>query len=163
MPQRSVLPVRRLPVRRTRRGVTLVELLVVLVLMAIGSALIVPALRLPDTESAEGPVANGLMPSPEVDGVIATARKLALDRGEPLRLRMAADGVWGIVSARNGAAIASGRSEAHPSWAPDMTIDATGTCILGERATLRAGARAWDGLACRWRSTTPVLAGTGAP
>jgi prepilin-type N-terminal cleavage/methylation domain-containing protein len=165
MPVRSVLPVvgRGEMGTNPRRGVTLIELLVVLVLMAIGSALVVPAIRFPASGESAEPIAAGLMPSPDVDGIIATARNRALERGEPVRLRVAPDGVWAIVSARSGDAIASGRASDHPSWEPDMTIDATGTCVLSERVQPRPGARSWDALACRWRRASTTVAGVRAP
>lgn len=163
MPVRSVLPVIGLAGTRRRRGVTLIELLVVLVLMAIGSALVVPAFRVPASGDAADPIAAGLMPSPDVDGIIATARQRALERGEPVRLRVGPDGVWVIVSARSGDAIANGRAGEHPSWEPDMTIDATGTCVLSERVQPRAGARSWDALSCRWRPASTTVAGVRTP
>lgn len=145
-----------------RRGVTLLELLVVLVLMAIASALVVPALRFPsaswatdDGGSLTGQRQSGLLPTPEVDGVLAGARRLALKRGEPVRLRVASDGVWAVVRLSGGEAIQNGRVTQRLSWQPDLTIDATGTCVLSASVVPRAGAAAWDALACRWREALP--------
>lgn len=146
-----------------RHGVTLLELLVVLVLMAIASALVLPAIRFPRSVASlqgdddERDVASasakpfGLMSSPEVDEVLTQARRLAIKRGEPVRLRVATDGVWAIVSANNGEELESGRVAEALSWQPDITVDAMGTCMLQSSVVPRARAAAWDALACRWR------------
>ena len=146
----------------SRGGVTLIELLVVLVLMSISAALVVPALRFPSTalSSVDGRTSNsqiksGLIPTPEVDGVLAKTRQLALKRGEPVRLRVAADGVWAVVPLNGGDAIADGRVTQPLSWLPDLTVDAIGTCVLSANVIPRAGAAAWDALACRWREALP--------
>lgn len=145
-----------------RCGVTLLELLVVLVLMAIASALVVPALRFPSTSlgiedgaSMSGQRRTGLIPTPEVDGVLANARRIALKRGEPVRLRVASDGVWAIAPLNGGEAIENGRVTQALSWQPDLTIDAIGTCVLSANVAPLAGAAAWDALACRWREALP--------
>lgn len=145
-----------------RRGVTLLELLVVLVLMAIATALVVPALRFPSASlateaggSLTGHWQSGLIPTPEVDGVLAGARRLALRRGEPVRLRVASDGVWAVAPLKGGEAIQTGRVTQALSWQPDLTIDAMGTCVLAPNVLPRAGAAAWDALACRWREALP--------
>lgn len=146
----------------TRRGVTLLELLVVLVLMAIASALVVPALRFPSTSlgsedgaSISGERQTGLIPTPEVDGVLANARRIALKRGEPVRLRVAPDGVWAIAPLNGGETIENGRVTQTLTWQPDLTIDAIGTCVLSANVAPRSGAAAWDALACRWREAQP--------
>ena len=142
-----------------RRGTTLLELLVVLVLMAITSALVVPALRFPSLSADDGgsrhTQQSGLIPTPEVDGVLSGARRLALKRGEPVRLRVATDGVWAIVPLHGGEPIQNGRVTQPLSWQPDLTIDAIGTCVLSASVVPLAGAAAWDALACRWRETLP--------
>lgn len=146
-----------------RRGVTLLELLVVLVLMAIASALVLPAIRFPrsvaslqdDGNEAESSATDrkpfGLMPSPEVDEVLTQARRLAIKRGEPVRLRVATDGVWAIVAASSGEALESGHVAGALSWQPDLTVDAVGTCMLQSSVAPRVNAATWDALACRWR------------
>ncbi len=145
-----------------RVGVTLLELLVVLVLMGIASALVVPALRFPaasmgsdDGGSLSRVQQSGLIATPEVDGVLANARRLALRRGEPVRFRVSTDGVWAIVALNGGEAIQNGRVAQPLSWQPDLTIDAVGTCVLSPNVVPRAGAAAWDALACRWREALP--------
>ena len=145
-----------------RRGVTLLELLVVLVLMGIAAALVVPALRFPsnsltadDGQFLARQQVSGLISTPEVDGVLANARRIALKRGEPVRLRVASDGVWAIAPLNGGNAIQNGRVTQPLSWQPDLTIDAIGTCVLSANVVPRTGASAWDALACRWRESLP--------
>lgn len=135
--------------RAARRGVTLLELLVVLVLMAIVASLVLPNLRLPDAATV---MHDGTPPARSaVDGVVSDARRLAIRRGEPVRLQVARDGVWAAVSVHTGSTIQDGRITGALSWRPDMTIDALGVCTLAPAAVPRAGARAWDALACRWQ------------
>lgn len=140
-----------------RRGVTLLELLVVLVLMAIAAAVVVPAFRASNTDTLrlDGDDAAtgqpGLISSPEVDGVLTKARRIAIKRGEPVRVRVASDGVWSIVAANSGEALETGRVTQPLTWRPDITVDAVGTCMLQPTVALLENATAWDALACRWR------------
>ena len=119
-----------------------------LVLMAISAALVLPALRLPDTLNVRGdsPAAT----TTAVDVLMTGARKIAIRRGEPVHLRVESDGVWAIVPAKGGDAIQAGRLTEPLLWLPDVTIDAIGVCVLHDGVLPRAGARAWDALACRW-------------
>ncbi|MEP6780370.1 MAG: prepilin-type N-terminal cleavage/methylation domain-containing protein [Gemmatimonadaceae bacterium] len=135
-------------VRMARRGVTLLELLVVLVLISISALLVIPSLRMPNSLNVTDGT-DGRAPS-AVDVVMTTARRVAIKRGEPVRLRVASDGVWAIVPAKGGEAIQGGRISESLSWVPDVTIDATGVCVLNDGATPRANARAWDAIGCHW-------------
>lgn len=145
-----------------RPGVTLLELLVVLVLMAISAALVLPALRfsgISELGDAPGTATVGSesdrLPATEADKVLTAVRKLALRRGEPLRVRVASDGVWAAVPLNGGNSVLEGRVPLPLNWQPDVTIDATGSCVLAERTVPAPGARAWDALACRWRGLPP--------
>lgn len=142
---RTSLP-RRLKVRR-QNGVTLVELLVVLVLMGIAAALVAPAVRSPR------PLAESIAGAPlsPVDGVINAARRLAIGRGQPLALRIANDGVWSVVAADTGDPVDAGRVSGALAWLPTLRIDALGRCTLRAGALPPDGRRTWDPLACRWR------------
>ncbi len=108
-----------------RRGVTLLELLVVLLLLGITAALVLPALapRLalrPGNDDARS-------------ALVATSRRLAIRRGESLRLRLDADGVWALVAKGDGAVVDTGRLPTRgreEALAPMLlTIDALGSCI----------------------------------
>ena len=155
-------------VRSTRRvlrsGVTLLELLVVLVLMAITASLVLPALSattlrtslddLPDeTRDMSGDArATSLMPRDAVvDPIVTEARRHAITRGEPLHLRMAGDGVWTLAPIKSGAAVDGGRATLPLAWLPDVYVDAIGTCTLAAQAQAPSQALSWDALACRWR------------
>lgn len=115
------------------RGVTLLELLIVLVLMTVAAALVLPAFgaRPASTETAQA-------------RVVAAARRTAIRRAEPLRMRLSADGAWSIRSQRDGALIDSGRvREALPP--SDVLVDPLGSCIpVGQSA----GVVTFDPLAC---------------
>jgi prepilin-type N-terminal cleavage/methylation domain-containing protein len=132
-------------------GVTLVELLVVLVLMSIAATLVVLAMRLP---SAPNAALDGVSHAP-LDAIVSKARRLAIRRGQPVQLRIAPDGVWAIVPATGGEAVASGRTTDVLPWLPDLHIDAMGTCFIASATVPPQHARAWDALACRWRGDAP--------
>jgi prepilin-type N-terminal cleavage/methylation domain-containing protein len=124
------------------RGVTLLELLIVLVLMTVAAALVLPAF--------------GARPAPAQTAearVIASARRTAIRRAEPLRLRLFADGAWSIRSQRDGALVDSGRvAEALPP--SDVLVDALGSCIPVGQST---GLMTFDPLSC------VMVAGATAP
>lgn len=152
-------------IRPRRCGVTLLELLVVLVLMAISAALVLPALsaKSVDTSLSEDAVAsatasNGqsfLAPDAVIGAILTNTRRLAVKRGEPMRLRVAQDGVWAVVPLKGGPAISDGRAPLPLLWFPDVVVDALGACVLSRLVVAPAGAHAWDALACRWRRATP--------
>lgn len=111
--------------QRVRRGVTLLELLVVLTLMGAAAALVAPAIGL-------WPSAGASSPEAAVNAVLTSARRQAIRRAEPLRVRVAADGVWALVSQRDGLVIDSGRvtrNDVEPSATIDVLIDALGSCM----------------------------------
>jgi prepilin-type N-terminal cleavage/methylation domain-containing protein len=145
-----------------RRGVTLLELLVVLVLMALSAALVVPALSAPTTgalrsdETMNGKLGSGATERMDlgdlaIDPILTSARRLAIRRGEPLRVQIDRDGVWAIVPERGGSAIDGGRTQPPTLWLPDVIVDALGTCVLFAEVVPPPGARAWDAMTCRWR------------
>lgn len=149
--------------KKPRGGVTLFELLVVLFLMGISAALVWPAIsakpnRVLDVEAPD-PAAVAqreagqavTLPDTVVDAVLTTARRAAIKRGEPVRLRMATDGVWAMISVKDGLAIETGRAATAPGWAVDVVVDALGTCVLSPGVVPPARAQSWDALACRWR------------
>lgn len=110
-----------------RRGVTLLELAVVLTIMGVAAALVTPILS--TRASAD---------TPRVE-IIAGARRQAIRRGEPLRLRIAEDGRWNLSAARDGVLLDSGAftrttdataaTEQSMSASFDVLIDALGGCV----------------------------------
>ena len=142
------------PPRPVRRGVTLLELLVVLILLAVTAAVVMPALRPPSTTVEADPAAT----------VVASARRVAIRRGEPLRLRIASDGVWGLVTLHDGVVIDAGQlRKANPE--PDnaqsgvneivLTIDALGSCHPADGSSNGA---TYDPLRCVWSNAVKPTA-----
>ena len=104
---------------RARRGFTLVEVVVVLVLLGLMAGLTAVSLR-PPQAPARG----------EVGRVIATARSTALRRAQALDLRIEMNGAWSLRPDQGGddPALASGRVRPVSS-ALHLRIDALGTCV----------------------------------
>lgn len=121
----------------------------VLVLIAISATLVLPSLRSPKSLGLTAGTDGG--PTSAVDVLMTEARRLAIKRGEPLHLRVNADGLWAIVPSRGGDAIQSGRITEALAWMPDVTIDAMGVCALSQGVMPMPGTRRWDALACRWQ------------
>lgn len=124
-----------------RRGLTLLELLVVLVLMALAAAVVAPVLLRPAMASVD-----------RADALVTAARRTAIRRGQPLRLRLDADGVWGLVSERTGDPVEYGRLDttgvsvsATRARSLDLHIDAMGTCMPANAGD----GGAFDPFACR--------------
>lgn len=129
----SARPRATLAARRARRGVTLIEVVVVLALLGVAAALAGPVLARP---RAEGDAAEA----------VARARALALRRAETVRFAMDADGAWRAQrweGARDEAPLLAGRARAG-ARAPSLRITPLGACLL----TDAGDARAWDPLAC---------------
>ena len=129
-----------------RRGVTLLELLIVLVLMGMAASVVAPVL-----------VQRPLQAEPGEAELITDARRTAVRRGEPVRLRLSADGVWALVALRDGQAIRSGRldsAEIRESSEVDLRIDAMGTCTPAGRSNTSSPKRraAFDMLTCRFEA-----------
>ncbi len=82
---------------KNRAGLTLIEVVVVLVVLGLAAALVAPAVRT-NAEPDEGLAA-----------VRAAAREAAVRRAESLVLSVDERGAWRIVATRDTAAIASGR------------------------------------------------------
>ena len=100
-----------------RRGVTLLELLIVLILMGITAALVVPAF-----------VRRAAAPETANVALLASARRLAIRRAEPLRLRLSANGAWMVTGVRNGVVVDSGHVR-DSLMATDLLVDALGGCV----------------------------------
>lgn len=136
---------------------TLIELLVVLVLMALSAAVVFPAVSnariVPESFGQERTAAElqSLIADRALDPLFTATRKIAINRGEPVRLRVATDGIYAVVSVESGTALADGRVEGDLSWLPDVIVNAMGTCTLTRPSAPPSDASKWDALACRWR------------
>jgi prepilin-type N-terminal cleavage/methylation domain-containing protein len=128
---------------RRRAGLTLTELLVALVILAIAGAMLLSrTVTRQGTRRAEN--------AGDMKAVVDTARALALSRKETLRLRVYADGLWSVVTPALSDPLAAGTISAPP--APiDLTIEARGGCRATTgwvpREELRA---AFDAGKCRF-------------
>ncbi len=135
-----------------RRGVTLLELLVVLVILGIAAAFVGPPLlsTRPRNDS----------PAQQVETLLTSVRRGAVQRGEPVRLRLEDDGAWAVVGQRSGSIVDTGRLAASARRL-DITVDPRGTCtpVQASRGANGASARdsavgalnglSFDPLACR--------------
>lgn len=128
-----------------RQGVTLLELLVVLILMALSAAVVLPALLPPSSVSVELPGAAAL----------AHARRAAISRGESMRFQLSSDGGWALASLHDGSAVDSGRvlsrgATGETIMALNVLISPLGTCL----PVVTDGALAtFDPLSCAWQPT----------
>jgi prepilin-type N-terminal cleavage/methylation domain-containing protein len=127
----------RRPPPRCRRGFTLLELLVVLVLLGLGAAFVLPTLQLPARRSADA-------------GTIERARALAIRRGESMRLAVDRSGAWTVRATADttAALLLSGAGAIEPGVeAPfSIVITALGACLPEGSAFVGAGA--WDPTRC---------------
>lgn len=127
---------RRSPPGHRRAAFTLLELLVVLVLLGLSSAVVLPALRLPAPAAAESPLVR--------------ARALAVRRGESLRLEALGEGRWRVSAAADtaGTVLLDG-TDLDPlalGGAQSVMVTALGTCL--PEGPSAAGGAAWDPVRC---------------
>jgi prepilin-type N-terminal cleavage/methylation domain-containing protein len=119
-----------------RRAFTLLELLVVLVLLGLSTAVVLPAFRLPAPAAVESPLAR--------------ARTLAVRRGEALRLELRGEGRWQLTAAADTAPTVlldgDGMDPHVLGGAQSVLVTALGTC-LPEGPSPVDGA-AWDPVRC---------------
>ncbi len=121
------------------RGFTLVELIVVLMLLGLATALVGPALiaRPPDEESATRRVVRG-------------ALELSSRRGEAIRLRVDGGGAWRVEGTvtPSEAPLASGQIEEYEGTAFTLILSPLGTCGFEVRSLGAASRIALDPLTC---------------
>ena len=136
-PYRHLFILLRLPPPGRRRGFTLLELLLVLVLLGLSAAFVLPSLRLP---------ARAALP----DSALQRARATAIRRGESVRLSADAAGHWTVRATADtaGTILLSGTAVISPGVgaAQSIVITTLGAC-LPEGGAL-AGTPAWDPARC---------------
>ena len=124
--------------RRSRYGVTLLELIVVLSLIGLMLAVVAPSFIVPAARSES-----------DFARVLETARRAAILRAEPVTLSLADDGPWRLDGdATPGAPpIATGLLRAPAGRGVRVRISPLGTCVL---ETMDGGAVAtWNLVGCR--------------
>ena len=121
----------------TPRGVTLLELIVVMALLGLVLAIAAPAFIVPDARHES-----------ELTTVLTTARRAAVLRGEPVTLRLDATGGWRLEGDATPAAppIATGTLGSSVGRLR-IRVSPLGTCVADPVA--EGPAVAWNALECR--------------
>jgi prepilin-type N-terminal cleavage/methylation domain-containing protein len=142
-PARTAIAVPTLPIQlrrpppRCRRGFTLLELLVVLVLLGLAATFVLPSLRIPAGARGESTA-------------LERARATAVRRGEAVRLRVSGDGGWTVqATADTSGSIllaGTGADASTPFGAQSIVVSALGTCL--PEGVPAAGSGAWDPARC---------------
>ena len=119
----------------SRRGVTLLELIVVLALLGLVLAIAAPAFIVPDARGTGN-----------LESVLATARRAAVLRGEPVTLAIDDAGAWRLDGDATASAqpIATGRLDS-PTGALRVRISPLGSCIPEPAPGSRAD---WSAVGC---------------
>ena len=119
-----------------RAGYTLTEVIVVLVLLAIATAVVAPSL-----------VSSGSEASSELIRVIGRAREAAVRRGETVHLRIDRSGAWQVVAGAppGGEILTSGQLTDAPADRVELVFSPLGTCGPPAEA---APVTAFDPLTC---------------
>lgn len=122
-----------------RRGFTLIEMLVVLVLLALAAGLVAPALF----PRGNDPKAFATL--------VGLARDAAVRRGEVMYLRMERSGVWRITGEASAVSghLAAGRMSLAPLDAAfTLVISPLGSCAFDVQSTAAARVLVLDPLTC---------------
>ncbi len=121
------------------RGVTLLELIVVLVVLALAASVAAPALR----RQAE-PRRSGL------EAVLLGAREAAARRGETIHLTISESGAWRMVGAASPgeAPIQGGRVDPFPGLPFTLIVTPVGSCGFDVRSTAADSAVRLDPMSC---------------
>ena len=100
-------------------GFTLVELIVVLIILALGAAIVAPSLISSPSEATN-----------ELSRLVANARDAAVRRGELVLLRTDRTGTWQIVAGAppRDEILMSGRLSSAPAGGVELVFSPLGTC-----------------------------------
>lgn len=138
------------PALPIRFGFTLLEVLIVLVLMGVASALVVPALRGAGTGAARPAVT-----------VATRAQREAIRRAEALDLQVDDAGAWSLHVARTHELLDSGHVRLDSTVSSGTWVfDALGGCMPLANAVASAP---FDALSCRAARASDETSGAGTP
>ncbi|MEP7380769.1 MAG: prepilin-type N-terminal cleavage/methylation domain-containing protein [Gemmatimonadota bacterium] len=131
----------------SRRGVTLIELLVALVVLGGMVALVAPALTVPTPHDV------GLT------GVVRSARSAAIARAQPLALTVAASGDWSVrpLPPDDALVVAEGRLDRPLARSLRLQLSPLGACV--PLTPLPAALVGWDAASC---TAAPAMRPRGA-
>lgn len=136
-----ILPAHGAP--RTRRaGLTLVEVVAVLVVMGLTAALVVPSLAPPRPGQAT------------LEHVIEASRATAIARSQLLSLRVDREGAWVLAGTPGGAVVREGRLPHSPGRALALQFSPLGSCTPDGPPL-----PAWDAARCATTTGTPAPPG----
>jgi prepilin-type N-terminal cleavage/methylation domain-containing protein len=126
---------------RRRSGFTLVEILVVLILMALATALVAPALLPPRRERSA------------LGALLGSARETAARRGEVVYLHIAPTGEWRIEGGANPleGTLATGRVQSFASAPVTLVVSPLGSCAFDVRSGAAAAVVELEPLTCEAR------------
>jgi len=121
----------------TRRGVTLLELVVALALLGTMVALVLPSLATPAARGGR------------VDDMLRGARGAAIARAQTLTLAVAPDGEWRVraLPPDDTLRILDGVLDAPPSAAYQLQLSPLGACLPATALPAEFGG--WDAAGCR--------------
>ncbi|MGQ0648794.1 MAG: prepilin-type N-terminal cleavage/methylation domain-containing protein [Gemmatimonadaceae bacterium] len=126
--------------RAPRAGVTLMELVVVLVVLGVSAAFVVPSLLSPPREEAT------------VEGVVQAGRARAIARAQQLTLSIDRDGAWTLRSMTPAEIVVStGQMTAAPGAEIQVQLSPLGACLVS--APPSAEFQDWDVARCARRSS----------
>ena len=127
---------------RYRRGFTLIEILVVLVLLGMAAALAAPALR------SVLPTRRGL------SSLVPEAREAAAERGDTVYLRIAESGEWRIDARAAGSKpVATGRVDPFPGLPLTLIVSPRGSCAFDPHSAKAAASIRLEPRTCKVQSS----------
>lgn len=122
---------------RCRSGVTLLELLVVLVLLGMAAALVVPSIRFAVRDTA--------------GTSLERARAVAVRRGQSVRMTVSETGAWSVAATADTAGVillsGTGDQASGSGVARSVVISALGLCM--PEGPVVVGTPPWDPARCR--------------
>jgi prepilin-type N-terminal cleavage/methylation domain-containing protein len=123
-----------------RRGYTLLELVVVLMIMGLAAALVLPALRSPRPDGSR------------LNSLLAQGRAIAAQRGEVIYLHIAPTGEWHVeVGGSIEGVVSEGQTEPVVTAPVTLVVSPTGSCVLDVRSAATTSIPALDPLDCEAR------------